>query len=141
MFFDFAEKVHRFGEEMEGVHHHNLGLAGLEISHSMQQVGNHDIPRNQGVGEYGIPIILHCNLESEHGLFFEVFETHLFGFGDVGFLVEDLVGGEGGGGGDCAGGGEGAGGGGGGEGRDGGEAEAEGEGGGVGFHGCCCCCF
>jgi hypothetical protein len=57
----------------------------------VKQVRDDYIACNQGVGEYGITVVFYGDFESEHGLFFEVFETHLFGFGDVGFLVEDFV--------------------------------------------------
>jgi len=63
-------------------------------------VGDDHISGNEGVGENGIAVVLAGDFEGEHGLFFEVFETHFFGFGNVGFLVEyfAIVGhGEGGG--------------------------------------------
>lgn len=75
---------------MEGVHHHDLGLSVLQISHTVKEVGDDGISRNQGVGEDGIAVVLDGDFESKHGLFFEVFETHLFGLGDEGFLVKDF---------------------------------------------------
>mmetsp|Transcript_3216 Transcript_3216/g.7088 ORF Transcript_3216/g.7088 Transcript_3216/m.7088 type:complete len:428 (+) Transcript_3216:32-1315(+) len=87
---NFTEELHSFGEEMEGVHHHDLGLSVLQISHTVKEVGDDGISRNQGVGEDGIAVVLDGDFESKHGLFFEVFETHLFGLGDEGFLVKDF---------------------------------------------------
>lgn len=94
--FDLAQKVHRFGKEMEGVHDHDLGPSRLQVSHPMEQVGDDDVAGDECVGEDGVAVVLHGDFEGEHGLFFEVFEAHFFRFGDEGFLIEHFVGGEGG---------------------------------------------
>lgn len=140
MLLDLPQELHGLGEEVEGVHDHDLGLSALEVAHAVEEVGDDDVSGDEGVGEDGVAVVFDGDFEGEHGLFFEVFEAHFFGLGDEGFLVEDFglrggVGHEEGGG---AGGAEEGQGGlvGGGEGRGRVDGQGEGgDGGGVGFHG------
>jgi len=95
----------------------------------MKHVSNDGITGNHRIGEDSIAVVLARNFKREHGLFLKMLEAHFFGFGNVGFLVEDLIvghgqsGGLGEGGGGMTGAGEGLDGEGRGEARDGGGAE------------------
>mmetsp|Transcript_6238 Transcript_6238/g.10302 ORF Transcript_6238/g.10302 Transcript_6238/m.10302 type:complete len:215 (+) Transcript_6238:676-1320(+) len=89
-FLNLPQEVHGLGKKVEGINDHNLGHAVLQISHAVEQVRDDGITGNQGVGENGIAVVLASDFKGEHGLFLEVLEAHFFGFGDEGFLIEDL---------------------------------------------------
>mmetsp|Transcript_34870 Transcript_34870/g.80641 ORF Transcript_34870/g.80641 Transcript_34870/m.80641 type:complete len:267 (-) Transcript_34870:2-802(-) len=85
-----AEEGDGFVEEMEGVHHHHLALSAGQVAHAVEEMGDHHVAGDHGVGEDGVAVVLHAYFEGTHGLFLQMLQTHLFGFGDVLFLVEDF---------------------------------------------------
>jgi hypothetical protein len=57
---------------MKGINDHDFGLAGIEVAHSMEEVGDDYVSGDEGIGEYGIAVVFYGDFEGEHGLFFEV---------------------------------------------------------------------
>jgi len=74
---------------VESVDAHDCAFAAvLEVSHAVEQVGDDDITGNHGIGENSVSVVLARNFEGVHGLFLQMLQTHLLGFGNELFLVE-----------------------------------------------------
>mmetsp|Transcript_39847 Transcript_39847/g.96159 ORF Transcript_39847/g.96159 Transcript_39847/m.96159 type:complete len:213 (-) Transcript_39847:190-828(-) len=86
--FNFFQEIHSFGEQVEGIDDHDFAFSVLEVPHPMQQVCNDDITRDHGIGENSIVEVFTTDLQGVHGLFLQMFETHLFRFSNELFLIE-----------------------------------------------------
>lgn len=78
---------------MKGVDDHDFRLgigSSRQVTHTRQQVRNNYITSNESIRENGIAIVFDGNLESVHGLLFQVFQSHRLGFANELFLVENF---------------------------------------------------
>ena len=67
-FFDFLQEFHGFREKVESVNDHNFALSILEVSKTVQKVGNYNITSNHSIGEDSISVVLTRDLKGKHGL-------------------------------------------------------------------------
>mmetsp|Transcript_20589 Transcript_20589/g.60136 ORF Transcript_20589/g.60136 Transcript_20589/m.60136 type:complete len:217 (-) Transcript_20589:79-729(-) len=89
--FDLLQELHGLGKEVEGVDHHDLGLARLEVPEAVEQVSDHAVTSNHRVGEDRVLMVLHGQLEGVHGLLLQVRQAHVLGLLDRGFHVEARI--------------------------------------------------
>mgnify|MGYP001360387406 CR=1 FL=1 len=68
LLLDGGEEGHRLVEEVEGIDHHDLALAGLQVVQAAEQVRDDAVSSDHGVREDSVVEVLARGLKREHGL-------------------------------------------------------------------------